>query len=626
MSSLGKRHADEQSAGDRTDKKRRRDDGERVKEKKEKREKGDKELKEKKDKKDKKEKKEKKDKKEKKEKKEKSVLPTPQSGSEAPSGNVSSDDEPVVSPPSSSSSAGYVQAADLTALPQSSIDSFLSEHTVTIEDRTTSTSTPPLRPLTKFAYLPTYPGVRPGFFDSFKAPTSIQAVTWPYLLSGRDVVGIAETGSGKTLAFGLPCIRDVAADVLSAVTNDDAEGKRRGGKGKKNGSGPSVKAVIMSPTRELAIQIHQQLDNLADHSAGIHVACLYGGAPKDEQREALKRASVAIGTPGRLKDILSEDPSRFGQVRYVVLDEADRMLDKGFEEEIASILKLLPKSTDEKPRQTVMFTATWPSSIQKLAGSYMRSPVKITVGQLGDPDAGPRANLRISQSVEVMDPSGKDSRLLQLLRDHEKATKGKKDQRRVLVFCLYKKEASRVEGNLKYRGIAAGGIHGDMNQSARLASLAAFKDGSVPVLVATDVAARGLDIPDVGLVINVTFPLTIEDYVHRIGRYVPSPLTFSPSFSLSSSLLLFQKPALTIHFYCCRTGRAGKDGKAITFFTDHDKALAGSLVNVLNGANQPVPDALVKFGTTVKKKEHGAYGAFYRDTSDAKAATRITFD
>ncbi|KAI7018147.1 ATP-dependent RNA helicase, partial [Hortaea werneckii] len=179
--------------------------------------------------------------------------------------------------------------------------------------------------------------------------------------------------------------------------------------------------------------------------------------------------------------------------------------------------------------------------------------------------------------------------LIDLLKQYQS---GKNKNDRILVFCLYKKEATRIEEFIRRRNFNVGGIHGDLSQQKRTESLEAFKAGKVPTLVATDVAARGLDIPAVRVVINVTFPLTVEDYVHRIGR----------------------------------TGRAGADGRAITFFTDQEKGLAGGLINVLKSANQPVPEELMKFGTTVKKKGHDAYGAFYKDTEGMKQATKITFD
>ncbi|KAI4659093.1 RNA-dependent ATPase [Alternaria triticimaculans] len=455
-------------------------------------------------------------------------------------------------------SGDYVESKELTQLPQSEVDAFLAKNTMAIQDPKPAARK--LRPILNFKYLPVDDAQR-AFFAKFSAPTPIQAAVWPYLLSGRDMVGVAETGSGKTLAFGVPCVRYIAA-----LPKNERKG---------------VKAVIVSPTRELAVQIYDQLVALAT-PAGLSVVCVYGGVPKDPQVAACKKAHIVVATPGRLNDLIGDGSADLSKAEYVVLDEADRMLDKGFEEAIRQIISQTPKK-----RQTLMFTATWPPSVRDLASTFMNSPVRITIG---DNQSGElRANVRIKQLVEVVDPRGKEQCLLQLLRQYQS---GKNKDDRILVFCLYKKEAMRIEDFIRRQGFRVGGIHGDLSQERRSASLAAFKEGHVPLLVATDVAARGLDIPAVKLVINVTFPLTAEDYVHRIGR----------------------------------TGRAGKEGLAITLFTEHDKALSGSLINVLKAANQPVPEELMKFGTTVKKKEHGAYGAFYKDTGDSKAATKITFD
>jgi len=448
----------------------------------------------------------------------------------------------------------YQQDKELSQLPQSEIDAFITKHVITIDDPKPGNK---LRPIINFKYLP----IKNEAFAKFTTPTPIQAAVWPSLLSGRDAIGVAETGSGKTLAFGVPCVR-----YIQALPKH----KRKG-----------VKAVIVSPTRELAVQIYDQLVILAG-PAGLGVVCVYGGVPKPPQIEALRTASIVVATPGRLNDLVGEGTCDLSNADYVVLDEADRMLDKGFEEPIRQIITQCPKK-----RQTLMFTATWPPSVRELASTFMVSPVKITIGDNVSGEL--RANVRIKQVVEVVDPRAKEQRLIQLLRQYQS---GKNKEDRILVFCLYKKEATRIEQFIQRSGFRVGGIHGDLSQDKRTAALAAFKDGKVPLLVATDVAARGLDIPAVKVVINVTFPLTAEDYVHRIGR----------------------------------TGRAGQDGLAVTFFTEHDKGLSGSLINVLKAANQPVPEELMKFGTTVKKKGHEAYGAFYKDTGDMKAATKITFD
>ncbi|XP_028064397.1 DEAD-box ATP-dependent RNA helicase 5-like [Camellia sinensis] len=267
------------------------------------------------------------------------------------------------------------------------------------------------------------------------------------------------------------------------------------------------------------------------------------------------------------------------EVSFVVLDEADRMLDMGFEPEVRSIL-----SQTCSARQMVMFSATWPPAVHQLAQEFMDpNPVKVVVGS-----EDLAANHDVMQIVEVLDDRARDERLVSLLEKYHKSQRN-----RVLVFVLYKKEAARVETMLQKRGWKVVSIHGDKAQHARTKALSLFKEGSCPLMIATDVAARGLDIPDVEVVINYSFPLTTEDYVHRIGR----------------------------------TGRAGKKGVAHTFFMKENKGLAGELVNVLREAGQTVPAALINFGTHVKKKESKLYGAHFKEiAANAPKATKITFD
>ncbi|GAM82513.1 hypothetical protein ANO11243_004950 [Dothideomycetidae sp. 11243] len=444
---------------------------------------------------------------------------------------------------------------------ETEVAEFLKKSQITLIDETGSGSD--LRPIMSFDQLPFSDGTLKAHFSSFKAPTPIQAAAWPYLLAGRDAIGVAETGSGKTMAFGLPCVQHV---------HDKLAGKKSS----------SVRACIVSPTRELALQIHEQLEKLGAR-LGLKVACVFGGVNKDQQRLTLTGASILVATPGRLNDFIDEGSISLKKVSFLVLDEADRMLDKGFEPEIRKIVG----ATAGKERQTLMFTATWPPAIRELAATFLNKPIRIMIGDNATGEL--RANTRIDQTVEVLDPRAKNDRLLELLRKH---CGTKSDADRTLIFCLYKKEAVRVEDFVRSRGFKVAGIHGDLSQQKRMESLEAFKTGKVRLLIATDVAARGLDIPAVKLVINYTFPLTADDYVHRIGR----------------------------------TGRAGQTGSSITFFTEHDKGLAGALTNVLKAANQAVPDDLLKFGTTVKKKSHDVYGAFYKDPGEMKKATRITFD
>ncbi|CAI9095212.1 OLC1v1031099C1 [Oldenlandia corymbosa var. corymbosa] len=396
---------------------------------------------------------------------------------------------------------------------------------------------------------------------NFDRPSPIQSNSWPFLLDGRDFIGIAATGSGKTLAFGIPAI----VHILN---------KRKSKTSKK----VNPLCLVLSPTRELAQQIADVLCDSGKPS-GVSSVCIYGGTSKGPQISALKSGvDIVIGTPGRLKDLIEMGVCRLNEVSFVVLDEADRMLDMGFEPEVRAIL-----SQTASARQMVMFSATWPLPVHQLSQEFMDPhPIKVVVGS-----EDLAANHDVMQIVEVLDDRARDERLTNLLEKYHKSRKN-----RVLVFVLYKKEASRVENMLLRRGWKVVSISGDKAQNARNQALSAFKDGSCPLLIATDVAARGLDIPDVEVVINYSFPLTTEDYVHRIGR----------------------------------TGRAGKKGVAHTFFTKENKGLAGELINVLKEAGQVVPAALLNFGTHVKKKESKLYGAHFREIgADAPKATKITF-
>ena len=375
------------------------------------------------------------------------------------------------------------------SMTSSQYENFLRKHSINVVDPLPSQQQ--LKAFFAFEQLPDDLLFAKHTLKDFPSPTPIQATSWPLALSGRDIVGIAETGSGKTLAFGLPC---VAYCVKSNAQTKSV----------------NVGAVIVSPTRELAHQIYDQI-SLLSASTGLNTVCVYGGASKETQRIALKSANIVVGTPGRLNDFIDEGAADLSHVRYLVLDEADRMLDKGFEEEVKKIIR----STPSQNRQTLMFTATWPQTVRSLASTFMQNPVEIFVGD--SPSGDLRANTQICQTVEVLDSSTKDRRLHHILKEHQS---GARLNYRILVFCLYKKEAARVERFLRSKGIDAVGIHGDMAQAQRTASLVAFKNGDNEVMVATDVSARGLDIPEVKLVINVTFPLTVEDYVHRIGRHV----------------------------------------------------------------------------------------------------------
>ena len=393
--------------------------------------------------------------------------------------------------------------------------------------------------------------------NGFTKPSPIQAQAWPILTQDvqgrkRDVVGIAETGSGKTLAFALP--------ALSTLVNDKKSKRKK------------PRMLVLAPTRELAMQSDEVLREFGA-VVGLKSLVVYGGVPKHVQIGELKRGiDCLVATPGRLKDLMQDGSCDLSDVEYLVLDEADRMLDMGFEEEVRRIVEQC--KAKEAGRQTAMFSATWPAAIQKIAMDYMVDPVRVYVGfeslvgsndGTGMVDDSLSANKRVTQTVEVIEDRQRESRLRQILQKVHK-----KRDNRVLVFALYKKEAERLEQSLQRDGWNCCSIHGNKTQQARTAALAEFKDGTCPLLIATDVAARGLDIPNVEVVINFTFPLTIEDYVHRIGR----------------------------------TGRAGQTGVSYTFFQQGDKSHAGELQQVMKQAGQTVPESLMKFGSTIKKKEH----------------------
>lgn len=352
----------------------------------------------------------------------------------------------------------------------------------------------------------------------FSVPTPIQAQSWPIALNKRDVVAIAKTGSGKTLGYLLPGFMHLKSS-------------------RKNPQlGPTV--LVLSPTRELATQIQQEAVKFG-RSSRISSVCLYGGAPKGPQLRDLERGvDVVVATPGRLNDILEMRRVNLRQVTYLVLDEADRMLDMGFEPQIRKILKEVPSG-----RQTLMYTATWPKEVRKIAAEFMTNPVQINIGNSNELVA----NKAITQHVEVVSPMEKQRRVEQIMRSQEPGSK-------IIIFCSTKKMCDQLTRKLTVQ-FGAASIHGDKSQGERDYALNQFRSGRSPVLVATDVAARGLDIKDIRVVINYDFPTGVDNYVHRIGR----------------------------------TGRAGATGVAYTFFSDQDSKHAAGLVKILEGSNQLVP-------------------------------------
>ena len=340
-------------------------------------------------------------------------------------------------------------------------------------------------------------------------PTPIQSQVWPILATGRDVVAIAETGSGKTLGFALPALTEMPAKPLQR-------------------SQPSM--LALAPTRELAQQSYEVIEEYCA-VVGCNAAIAYGGVPKHEQKKAISTCSALVATPGRLKDLADEGAVDLSMVTFFALDEADRMLDMGFVHVVRAISEMCGSALPAtRRRRTVMFSATWPSEVRAIASEFL-SPdhVRIAIGGRDRDDGeGPAANKRITQEVRVVEERGRDSQLLDVLKKRYKSGSDPSYKAgKLIVFGLYKKECARLETMLERQGWKAVAIHGDMSQPARTAAFENFKAGKVPLLVATDVAARGLDIPNVELVVNFSFPLTIEDYA-RARRVFSGAPSLSP--------------------------------------------------------------------------------------------------
>ncbi|MEH6545556.1 MAG: DEAD/DEAH box helicase [Sneathiella sp.] len=314
----------------------------------------------------------------------------------------------------------------------------------------------------------------------YEEMTPIQSQAIPSILEGKDLIGLAQTGTGKTAAFSLPIIQKLLKD----------EGKR---------SPKEARSLILAPTRELAVQI---AENIKAYTKYLHLrmALVYGGAsPKSQVKAMLNGADILIATPGRLLDLMNQKHISLQRVEFLVLDEADRMLDMGFIRDIRKIIDRLPKD-----RQTVLFSATMPKSVEGLATSILKDPVRIQVA--------PTATTaeKVDQHV-LMVPKGRKRQLLaHLLKDEA--------LKRVLIFTRTKHGANRVSKQLEQLGISSGAIHGNKSQNARQKALNEFRAGDIRALVATDVAARGIDVNDVSHVINYEIPNEPESYVHRIGR------------------------------------------------------------------------------------------------------------
>lgn len=397
----------------------------------------------------------------------------------------------------------------------------------------TGTNTNGLLPVETFLNMPMAELVKQNVLRAkWGNPTPVQKYGIPILTQGRDLMSCAQTGSGKTAAFLFPMISHILEQKQHNVINS---GSRFHGEVRPRG-------LILVPTRELAQQVEEQANLFGRGTRSIATVAVFGGAPQGDQIRRMERGcDIIVATPGRLNDYLQRGVVSLSHVTSLALDEADRMLDMGFEPQIRSIVEMGDMPPKEK-RQTAMFSATFPREIQSLAASFLkRDYVFLTIGRVGS-----AAGLVTQKFVRTDDISQKRAELIKQLHLHPG---------RSLIFVGTKREADVLQIYLKSNGVTATSIHGDRGQAQRTAALKAFSNGEIEVLVATDVAARGLDVKNIAHVINYDMPADIDSYVHRIGR----------------------------------TGRAGVRGLATAFVSESDFGIAKQLVPILEGNSQEVP-------------------------------------
>ncbi|XP_069319942.1 probable ATP-dependent RNA helicase DDX53 [Eulemur rufifrons] len=364
----------------------------------------------------------------------------------------------------------------------------------------------------------------------FKNPTPIQSQAWPIVLQGIDLIGVAQTGTGKTLAYLLPGFIHLDSQPIS----------------REERNGPGM--LVLIPTRELALQVEAECSKYS--YKGLTSVCIYGGGNREKQiRDITKGVDIIIATPGRLNDLQMNNLVNLRSITFLVLDEADKMLDLGFEPQIMKIL------LDVRPdRQTVMTSATWPAAVRRLANSYLKEPMIVYVDTLDLVAVN-----TVKQNIIVTTETEKRALIQDFLESMSPNDK-------VIVFVSRKVIADDLSSDLGIQGVPVQSLHGNREQFDREQALEDFKTGKVKILIATDLASRGLDVTDITHVYNYDFPRNIEEYVHRIGR----------------------------------TGRAGKTGTSITLITQHDSKIADELIKILQRANQSVPEDLVKMAEQYK--------------------------
>uniref|UniRef100_A0A8C0J557 RNA helicase n=1 Tax=Chelonoidis abingdonii TaxID=106734 RepID=A0A8C0J557_CHEAB len=365
----------------------------------------------------------------------------------------------------------------------------------------------------------------------FKNPTPIQSQAWPIILQGIDLIGIAQTGTGKTLAYLMPGFIHLDSQPIPR--------DQRGGPG----------MLVLAPTRELALQVEAECSKYT--YKGIKSICIYGGGDRKGQiKMVTKGVDIVIATPGRLNDLQMNNFINLKSITYLVLDEADRMLDMGFEPQIMKIL------LDVRPdRQTVMTSATWPDGVRRLAKSYLKDPMIVYVGTLD------LAAVNTVEQKVIIIPEEEKRAFTRYFIDTLKP----KDK--VIIFVGKKLTADDLSSDFSLQGIPVQSLHGNREQCDREQALDDFKKGRVRILIATDLASRGLDVQDITHVFNFDFPRNIEEYVHRVGR----------------------------------TGRAGRTGEAVTLVTRNDWRIASELISILERANQAVPEELISMAERFKQ-------------------------
>ncbi|XP_053142855.1 probable ATP-dependent RNA helicase DDX43 isoform X2 [Hemicordylus capensis] len=365
----------------------------------------------------------------------------------------------------------------------------------------------------------------------FQKPTPIQSQAWPIILQGYDLIGIAQTGTGKTLAYLMPGFIHLDLQPIP----------------REKRSGPGM--LVLTPTRELALQVEAECSKYS--YKGFKSICIYGGGDRHGQISLVnKGVDIVIATPGRLNDLQMNNYINLRSITYLVLDEADRMLDMGFEPQIMKIL------LDVRPdRQTVMTSATWPDGVRRLAKSYLKDPMIVYVGTL---------DLAAVSTVEqkiVIIPEEEKRAFTRYFIDTMKS------EDKVIIFVGKKLTADDLSSDFGLQGIPVQSLHGNREQCDREQALEDFKKGRVRILIATDLASRGLDVQDITHVFNFDFPRNIEEYVHRVGR----------------------------------TGRAGRTGEAVTLVTRNDWRIASELIDILERGNQVIPEELISMAERYKQ-------------------------